>query len=238
MEVHAHAHSHGRKTWKSYFWEFIMLFLAVFCGFMAEYLLEHKIEKERGRQYIESYYLDLKTDTATFPRFINFYTKRVAVLNNAETCFDTISRDLKQANCVKELVENSQNFTDFIYSDGTLQQLKNAGGLRLLDKEDADSILNYDNLLKRYIKSETTSFQETQTAVRNTLYSLLNFKENKKEVSETSYLFSSDRDLLNRYFNQLRKYREYCQYNIHDIQELKQKAETLIQYFKIKYHFK
>ena len=34
MEVHHHAHpTHGKKNWKSYFWEFLMLFLAVFCGF-------------------------------------------------------------------------------------------------------------------------------------------------------------------------------------------------------------
>ena len=34
MEVHHHAHhQHEKKTWKSYFWEFFMLFLAVFCGF-------------------------------------------------------------------------------------------------------------------------------------------------------------------------------------------------------------
>jgi hypothetical protein len=45
MEVHAHSHSHGKKSWRSYFWEFLMLFLAVFCGFLAEYQLEHKIEK-------------------------------------------------------------------------------------------------------------------------------------------------------------------------------------------------
>jgi hypothetical protein len=37
MEVHHHAHhDHGKKNWKSYFWEFLMLFLAVFCGFLAE----------------------------------------------------------------------------------------------------------------------------------------------------------------------------------------------------------
>ena len=237
MEVHSHTHTE-RKKWTHYLWEFLMLFLAVFCGFLAEYLLEHRIEKEKGRQYIESFYLDLKADTTTFPHFINFYVDRVAVLKNAETCFDTISYDFKQANCLKELVANSENFIDLIYSDGTLQQLKNAGGLRLLDKADADSILTYDNLLKRYEKSETTSFQETQTAIRNTLYSFLNYRANKNEGTEISILFSGDRDLMNRYFNQLRKYTEYCQYNIHDILELKQKAEILIQYFKIKYHFK
>ena len=59
MEVHHHSHpAHGgtgtRKKWTHYFWEFLMLFLAVFCGFLAEYQLEHKIEKDRGKQYIRS----------------------------------------------------------------------------------------------------------------------------------------------------------------------------------------
>ena len=64
MEVHHHAHHrHQKKSWKSYFWEFFMLFLAVFCGFLAEYQLEHKIEKNRARQLLQSFYNDLKTDT-------------------------------------------------------------------------------------------------------------------------------------------------------------------------------
>ena len=35
MEVHRHAHT-DRKKWAHYLWEFLMLFLAVFCGFLAE----------------------------------------------------------------------------------------------------------------------------------------------------------------------------------------------------------
>ena len=34
MEVHAHTHT-ARKKWTHYFWEFLMLFLAVFCGFLG-----------------------------------------------------------------------------------------------------------------------------------------------------------------------------------------------------------
>ena len=52
MEVHAHTHS-PRKKWTHYFWEFLMLFLAVFCGFLAEYQLEHKIEKDRIKKIYE-----------------------------------------------------------------------------------------------------------------------------------------------------------------------------------------
>ena len=46
MEVHTHTHT-PRKKWTHYFWEFIMLFLAVFCGFLAENQREHYIEQQR-----------------------------------------------------------------------------------------------------------------------------------------------------------------------------------------------
>ena len=80
MEVHAHAHT-PRKKWTHYFWEFLMLFLAVFCGFLAEYQLEHKIEKEKGKQYIRSFYHDLKTDTAEFARLLRQYEKKSSALS-------------------------------------------------------------------------------------------------------------------------------------------------------------
>ena len=71
MEVHHHTHpSHGKKTWKNYFWEFLMLFLAVFCGFLAEYQLEHVVEHNREKQYIESMIVDLKTDSIDLGRII------------------------------------------------------------------------------------------------------------------------------------------------------------------------
>ena len=62
MEVHAHTHT-ARKKWTHYFWEFLMLFLAVFCGFLAEYQLEHKIEKDRANELAKSFYEELKKDS-------------------------------------------------------------------------------------------------------------------------------------------------------------------------------
>ena len=56
MEVHHHAHHGGKKNWKSYFWEFLMLFLAVFCGFLAEYQLEHIFEREREKELASNFY--------------------------------------------------------------------------------------------------------------------------------------------------------------------------------------
>jgi hypothetical protein len=48
MEVHHHGHVHEKKKWKEYLFQFLMLFLPVFCGFLAEYQLEHTLNiKER-----------------------------------------------------------------------------------------------------------------------------------------------------------------------------------------------
>jgi hypothetical protein len=48
MEVHHHAHT-ARKKWTHYFWEFLMLFLAVFAGFLAENQREHIVEHQRKK---------------------------------------------------------------------------------------------------------------------------------------------------------------------------------------------
>lgn len=49
MEVHHHGHVQEKKKWLEYLFQFFMLFLAVFCGFLAEYQLEHKIESDKER---------------------------------------------------------------------------------------------------------------------------------------------------------------------------------------------
>src|ERR1041385_3839424 len=63
MEVHHHSHT-DRKKFKHHLWEFLMLFLAVFCGFLAENLREHSIEHQREKQYARTLYEDIGSDTA------------------------------------------------------------------------------------------------------------------------------------------------------------------------------
>ena len=61
METHAHhLHKAPGNGFKHYFFEFLMLFLAVFCGFLTENLREHKIEKDRALELAKSFYQELK----------------------------------------------------------------------------------------------------------------------------------------------------------------------------------
>ena len=83
MEVHSHTHtadpdSHwGRKKWTHYLWEFLMLFLAVFCGFLAENIRENELERHREKEYIRSLVKDLQydDDDSLRKRFIRSVTR-------------------------------------------------------------------------------------------------------------------------------------------------------------------
>src|SRR5512145_1635888 len=91
MEVHAHTHT-ARKKWTHYFWEFLMLFLAVFCGFLAENEREHIVEAHRAKEYAKSLLNDLKEDTVELQSGIghlNFLISAIdsIVSSNASTLY-------------------------------------------------------------------------------------------------------------------------------------------------------
>jgi len=238
MEVHHHSHS-SRKKWTHYFWEFLMLFLAVFCGFLAEYQLEHKIERDRGKQYIRSFYEDLVTDSSHFSKLITTFETKVTVLQNISSCYDSVKSGQTNIICLGNIFRNSLDFPDMVYTDRTLQQLKNAGGLRLLNAVDADKILLYDNLLRKYKLAETSGYQQMQTEIRNTFFSVINFESwaDYRIASTNFILFTNNKELLNKFFNQLRLYSLWSGARLRDMQELKKRNEELIGFFKKKNHF-
>jgi hypothetical protein len=147
MEVHAHSHTE-RKKWTHYLWEFLMLFLAVFCGFLAENQREHMIEHQREKEYIRSFVEDLKQDTAQLKNIINSFGEKLLYR-------DSLLKELANPEVFKRssrayfFFNMSWHFPDFIYTDRTIQQLKNSGGMRLLrNKTVTDSIVDYDSKVR------------------------------------------------------------------------------------------
>ena len=245
MDVHTHTHTE-RKRFTHYLWEFLMLFLAVFCGFLAENIREHMIEKRRAKEYIKNFVEDLKIDTTTFSRIIKINELKDIVFEDLFKCYDTIRKNWKSSSCLVSLVRNSRTNSSITFSNGTIQQLKNAGGYRLLSDEDRDSIISYDNSIQAYKDYESTFFQESQDIVRNTASIIVDFDANKflsrslagadSTHTEIPLLFSDDKVLLNKYFNELLRYKSANRGQISQLKNRKTKAETLLYYFKNKYH--
>lgn len=142
MEVHHHSHT-ARKKWTHYFWEFLMLFLAVFCGFLAEYQLEHKIEKDREKQYIASLYQDLKTDTLNLGNLLKGNMDDMANYDSLFNIFKT-KKYLQETSGPYYFGRRLVTLRPFYPTDGTITQLENSGGLRLIRKRAVvDSIQSY-----------------------------------------------------------------------------------------------
>ncbi len=251
MEVHHHPHVE-KKNFKEYFLEFLMIFLAVTLGFFAENLREHISESEQREQYIQSLVEDLESDTTRMDDIIQFDKDKITALNSMYQCYDTVTNNLKATSCMGILIKYSKVNRPFLINDRTITQLANAGGYRLLKKEDADSILAYERMYRNAYDFEMTIYQEAQNNVRNTLNELANFKvvsplqnvsalsgaDTGKSSLNGSLLFSDDRALLNKWFNQLQLYLRVTKAQSTLLNSLQIKATNLINFYKNKHRLK
>lgn len=133
-----------------------MLFLAVFCGFLAEYKLEHTIEHQREKKYIHSLVIDVSLDSASLNIIFNKRVQRTIMLDSLTYLLNNPSgnqgtQDLYYySRYLQRIFQIS-----FTYNDRTIQQLKNSGGLRLIkNKRAADSIIIYDARIRDLLQLE------------------------------------------------------------------------------------
>lgn len=133
MEVHHHSHT-SRKKWTNYLWEFVMLFLAVFCGFLAEYQLEHKIEKERAEKYLQSMLLDVRTNISNLDSLIK--QDRIIIANHDELVNWLLkdSATIDRAAFAKRM--GAIWVRNFLVRKETYEQMKSSGSLRYIGNID------------------------------------------------------------------------------------------------------
>lgn len=123
-----------------------MLFLAVFCGSLAEYQLEHKIEKDRERQFIESMVADMKEDESKIKPVADFCEKQAMAFDSILQIAYTpplTNNKLRTLHRLQFRYAGTRYMMAF--TKRTIAQLKNSGGLRLIrHKPASDTITLYD----------------------------------------------------------------------------------------------
>ncbi len=242
MEVHHHSHT-ARKKWTHYFWEFLMLFLAVFCGFLAEYQLEHIIENQREKKYISSFVEDLKTDTTKVNQLLEALTAQ-------QKSFDTLLGILKEPGFLNDPGKFEKHANDvftliaFYQTDGTLQQLKNSGGLRLIRKQAvSDSITRYDYMLKEVGEQKDDLSGANQEAAKLATQ-IFDFNSPNSIWIDRSLvpgpeklnLLIKDPEKLGEFFNKVLGFKVNSVIYCDMLKELKNYAERQIIFLKKEYH--
>ena len=109
-----------------------MLFLAVFCGFLAEYRLEHVIEHQREKEYAKSLYDELYADSIVFSSKIKGRLDKekdcdYLVSYISDSSLTNLPRAFYPAYTVVFYLITSYTFEP---KDGVLSQLKGSGSLR------------------------------------------------------------------------------------------------------------
>jgi len=154
MEVHSHTHTE-RKKWTHYLWEFLMLFLAVFCGFMAENLREHEINKGIEKNNIKSLVRNLLEDSNLLVRSIKVNEGR---FNYLDSLIYLKNKKIPDDRFQKEFIFymlKLGNIDYFVSNQSTFKQMQSSGTLRLISNPSVlDSILNYENSYERVKRQE------------------------------------------------------------------------------------
>ncbi|HEY2583497.1 MAG TPA: hypothetical protein VGI43_16920 [Mucilaginibacter sp.] len=211
MEVHHHPEIE-KKTFKEYLLEGLMIFIAVMMGFIAENAREHITERNRENEYMESLVKDLKLDTAILQRAIDFKEQRVLAIDSILTYFTHNIKAKKMPLNMFGAMRRSQWDMFFIHYSGTIDQLKNSGGLRLIRKKDIiDSVEMYYQQVQRsetrnssYFANQQASFAMSEklwNAVDN-INSFRDYYLARKPYPDTGYV-SINTIYLNEYLNNL-----------------------------------
>jgi hypothetical protein len=245
MEVHHH--SHHPKKWKEYITEFLMLFLAVTMGFFAENKREFFVEREREHQYMQSFYEDLKRDTTELNAVRRTFVRQVRYLDTTVKILFTNKTDTASIQKLYQLNLSTLGSRGVRLIERTTAQLKNAGGLRLVENSKiSDHIAVYWHWAS-YIQAYGESTEELKIRAREKSYLIFNngFYQNQ-EIGNTKYkvkpgavLMTYDKNTLLEFANRLHHIKNALNnVSIVQIDATTKVAVDLMEELKNEYHVK
>jgi hypothetical protein len=205
MEVHAHSHTE-RKKWTHYLWEFLMLFLAVFCGFLAENFREHTVEKNREKIYMKNLLEDLKADTSAYKNYSRNNNTRSGIIDSLMFLLKSQERKSK-VNRIYFLARSLTFGADQLFTnERTYDQMKSSGQLRLIHNQKiSDSVSSYYNSLK-LIDNQNIRIMDRGNQyilIMNKLFDaqvlFKIFKERKEPEGELLKLLTDDPSVINEF---------------------------------------
>jgi hypothetical protein len=238
MEIHPHE-AHNRPR----FYEFLMLFLAVTASFFVENIREYYIERHREKQFIESFILDLQTDTMQINKIIATNIIQMKGIDTVLTLFEKQDDKLMVNKLYIYTLTYLSSCEKMLPSDRTISQLKNSGGMRLIRNSSvSDSIMDYSQNNEN-IKDYNDFLYKFFYELINTQDKILDFKVFRKiglqqiKTDPKIQILKSE-TTLNDYYNQILRFGSTIQsYNATLIQ-MRNKATVIMKFMEETYHLK
>jgi len=248
MEVHHHPHTE-RKKWKHYFFEFLMLFLAVFAGFLAENWREHIVERKREKEYIRSMIEDLNRDTTELSIDNSIRKEAVVMYDSVITLLNKKNRSQFEQQRIYYLARMGLRLSPFPkLNDRTYEQMKSSGNLRLIhENEISDKITHYYFNIKEFSLNTDQTLLRLQSlieiqgkvfdgAVFQQMINIKSFEIN--QPGGYPPLITEEKQTLNELSVRIHYVLSILLYSQNFITDLEKEASQLIETLKKEYHLK
>jgi hypothetical protein len=248
MEVHHHPHTE-RKKWHHYFFEFLMLFLAVFAGFLAENWREHIVERKREKEYIRSMIEDLNRDTTELSLDNSIRKEAVLMYDSVITLLNKKNRSQFEQQRIYYLARMGLRLSPFPkLNDRTYEQMKSSGNLRLIhENEISDKITHYYFNIKEFSLNTDQTLLRLQSlieiqgkvfdgAVFQQMINIKSFEIN--QPGGYPPLITEEKQTLNELSVRIHYVLSILLYSQNFITDLEKEASQLIETLKKEYHLK
>jgi hypothetical protein len=201
MEVHHHPDVE-KKGFKEYLLEGLMIFFAVFMGFIAENIRESIAEHHKVKAYAATMISDLKMDNDSLKHEINYYSVASSNIDSLQS--------LLSKNKIGDIPTGKLYYYGlfggasgyFVPNDATFQQLKSTGSLQFFEKDIAHNIEYYDELCRKMQSYEDID-KGLYVEVRKVRAQIFMFQYNSKanDIAQHSYLHGLDTAALNKFIS-------------------------------------
>jgi hypothetical protein len=239
MEVHHHSHSHGKKDFRTVLFEFFMLFLAVFCGFLAEYQLEHVIEHQRSKEYAKLLRKDLMDDTALANIIVTF-RKQQAVSYDSLT--KLVQTPYEKADKAKLQYYGQQlgAYRHFLVNNATYEQLKYSGSLRYFKNfEMLSKLMQYEGTIQHLEFLQAEEYKHSQERVSPFIISHFNANYKNAIADQAPGLINYNTETMVAYNNLFQTSKWYNSFLSEPVfNKVKEEATAIIKLLEKDYDLK
>ena len=218
-----------------------MLFLAVFCGFLAEWQLEHVIEHSREKEFVISMIEDTQIDTTNINKVLKENNRKLLYVDSLATAcynYNTEKSNDYEIYRLYRVILSADNVVK--PTERTLLQLKNSGGMRMIrNRTSTNSIIFYDGI-GRSVLDQRATVDKVVYDFLNASHEIFNFKHYSTStyhgVSEKAILLSHDNVKLIQFANRISAYgATLSQYN-NQLKSMNENALKLMETLSKEYH--
>jgi hypothetical protein len=245
MEIHYHPkHSDKPRKLKEYLFEFFVIFIAITGSFFAENLRENLVDKHRVKEHMISIVRDLKTDSIIQKQIIKLNEVQVKGLDSLVQLMEDPLFGNKMEHFYHLNLKYTLEYNIFNSSNSAINQLKNAGDLRLIqNREVSEGIADYENATNVVIyQSQLLEKQFARIGEQQTqIIDFLELKKLRKNLSVAKHkqypaLLTNNVATIHSYYFNLAILKGVINSYISKLNELNSQSSSLIEMIHKEYN--